>query len=223
MLGWSWYIIRNFLLIRAEKAIPYLLALHCLKKNERLLETRGKIAFLLGGRKESINECKWTDGGSHSPEAVDRVPNAPFYEAPVCRYFGKNFRAALLEDFAMTEAHLQGVEAFQFDWVMVGMGLIGGIIPEANWRIKSAIGPPFSITSTPTARCWSVPPRPRHSKLALTWKNLAEWRDTCFQPPGRCLQIRPGRISRPWTGRSSDFVDTGNETMPQPFNFPPIR
>jgi hypothetical protein len=25
---------------------------------------------------------------------VDRVPNVPFYVAPVCRYFGKNFRAA---------------------------------------------------------------------------------------------------------------------------------
>jgi hypothetical protein len=56
---------------------------------------------------------------------VDRVPNAPFYEAPVCRYFGKNFRATLREDFAMTDVHLQGVEA-------LGMGLIGGIIPEAN-------------------------------------------------------------------------------------------
>ena len=26
---------------------------------------------------------------------VDRVPNAPFYEAPICRYFGADFRSAL--------------------------------------------------------------------------------------------------------------------------------
>ena len=62
---------------------------------------------------------------------VDRVPNAPFYEAPICRYFGKSFREALLGDDAMAAAHLEAVEVFRFDWVMVGMGLIGGIIPEA--------------------------------------------------------------------------------------------
>ena len=64
-------------------------------------------------------------------QAVDRVPNAPFYEAPICRYFGSSFRSALLEDQAMADAHLAALDAFKFDWVMVGMGLIGGIIPEA--------------------------------------------------------------------------------------------
>ncbi len=64
-------------------------------------------------------------------QPVDRVPNAPFYEAPICRYFGDNFRAALLEDRAMADAHLAALDEFKFDWVMVGMGLIGGIIPEA--------------------------------------------------------------------------------------------
>jgi uroporphyrinogen decarboxylase len=64
-------------------------------------------------------------------QAVDRVPNAPFYEAPICRYFGSSFREALLEDQALAEAHLAALEAFKFDWVMVGMGLIGGIIPQA--------------------------------------------------------------------------------------------
>jgi uroporphyrinogen decarboxylase len=63
--------------------------------------------------------------------SVDRVPNAPFYEAPVCNYFGSSFGAALLEDQTMADAHLAALEAFKFDWVMVGMGLIGGIIPEA--------------------------------------------------------------------------------------------
>ncbi len=62
---------------------------------------------------------------------VDRVPNAPFYEAPICKYFGSSFRAALLEDQAMADAHLTALDEFKFDWVMVGMGLIGGIIPEA--------------------------------------------------------------------------------------------
>jgi len=71
-------------------------------------------------------------------QPVDRIPNAPFYEAPICRYFGKTFRSALIDDQAMVDCHLKAVETFQFDWVMVGMGLIGGIIPEAlgcrvNW------------------------------------------------------------------------------------------
>ena len=62
---------------------------------------------------------------------VDRVPNAPFYEAPICSYFGTSFRAALLEDQAMADVHLAALDAFKFDWIIVGMGLIGGIIPEA--------------------------------------------------------------------------------------------
>ncbi len=62
---------------------------------------------------------------------VDRVPNAPFYEAPICIYFGSTFRAALLEDQAMADAHMAALDEFKFDWVMAGMGLIGGIIPEA--------------------------------------------------------------------------------------------
>jgi len=64
-------------------------------------------------------------------QPVDRVPNAPFYEAPICNYFGSSFRAALLEAQAMADVHLAAVDEFKFDWIMVGMGLIGGIIPEA--------------------------------------------------------------------------------------------
>jgi len=63
-------------------------------------------------------------------QAVDRIPNAPFYEAPICRYFGSSFKDALLGGQAMVETHLQAIDTFQFDWVMVGMGFIGGIIPE---------------------------------------------------------------------------------------------
>lgn len=66
-----------------------------------------------------------------SLKPVDRIPNAPFYEAPICRYFGQTFRTALLEDQHMADCHLQAIETFRFDWAMVGMGLIGGIIPEA--------------------------------------------------------------------------------------------
>ena len=62
---------------------------------------------------------------------VDRIPNAPFYEAPICRYFGRTFRSALLEDLDMADCHMKAIETFRFDWVMVGMGLIGGIIPDA--------------------------------------------------------------------------------------------
>jgi uroporphyrinogen decarboxylase len=64
-------------------------------------------------------------------EPVDRVPNGPFYEAPICRYYGTSFKEALLGGQAMADAHLAGLDEFKFDWVMVGMGLIGGIIPEA--------------------------------------------------------------------------------------------
>jgi len=74
-------------------------------------------------------------------QAVDRVPNAPFYEAPICRYFGSSFRSALLEDQAMADAHLAALDEFKFDWIMVGMGLIGGIIPEA-------LGSPVSYPET---------------------------------------------------------------------------
>jgi len=61
---------------------------------------------------------------------VDRVPNAPFYEAPICNHYGSSFKAALMEGADMAEVHLKAVEDYQFDWVVVGMGLIGGIIPE---------------------------------------------------------------------------------------------
>ncbi|MBW2249045.1 MAG: uroporphyrinogen decarboxylase family protein [Deltaproteobacteria bacterium] len=62
---------------------------------------------------------------------VDKVPNAPFYEAPVCKYFGSTFKDSLLKGPEMLKAHMKGLEEFKFDWVMLGMGLIGGIIPEA--------------------------------------------------------------------------------------------
>ena len=51
---------------------------------------------------------------------VDRIPNATFYEAPICRYFGRTFRSALLEEADMVDCHMQAVEAYAFDWVMVG-------------------------------------------------------------------------------------------------------
>ncbi len=62
---------------------------------------------------------------------VDKVPNAPFTEAPVCKYYGSTFRDALLEGPEMFSAHMKSLEEFNFDWVMLGMGYIGGIIPEA--------------------------------------------------------------------------------------------
>jgi len=62
---------------------------------------------------------------------VDKVPNAPFTEAPVCQYFGSTFKASLLEGPEMLKAHMKSLEEFKFDWVMLGMGFIGGIIPEA--------------------------------------------------------------------------------------------
>lgn len=62
---------------------------------------------------------------------VDRIPNAPFYEAPICSYFGSSVRASLMESRAMVDTHLKALEHFQFDWAILGMNLIGGIIPAA--------------------------------------------------------------------------------------------
>ena len=62
---------------------------------------------------------------------VDRVPNAPFHEAPICKYYGKSFYSALMNGNEMAKTHLVALEKYKYDWIMVGMGLIGGIIPEA--------------------------------------------------------------------------------------------
>ena len=83
---------------------------------------------------------------------VDRVPNAPFYEAPVCSYFGHTLRSALLEDKDMVSTHLAALEEFKFDWVMVGMGLIGGIIPEALACKVSFPENAFPIIEEPSIR-----------------------------------------------------------------------
>ncbi len=83
---------------------------------------------------------------------VDRVPNAPFYEAPICTYFGSTFRAALLENQAMADAHLTALDEFKFDWVMVGMGLIGGIIPEALDCVVSYPEDVFPVIEQTTIR-----------------------------------------------------------------------
>ena len=77
-----------------------------------------------------MNSKERMDAAIHL-KPVDRVPNAPFYEAPICRYFGADFRSALLQDRPMADAHLTALDEFKFDWIIMGMGLIGGIIPEA--------------------------------------------------------------------------------------------
>ena len=77
-----------------------------------------------------MNSKERLDAAIHL-KPVDKVPNAPFTEAPVCSYYGKTFSAALMGGEEMCQAHLKSLEEFHFDWVMVGMGYIGGIIPEA--------------------------------------------------------------------------------------------
>lgn len=62
---------------------------------------------------------------------VDRIPNAPFYEAPICDYFGPSIRAGLMDSQAMVNTHMKALEHFGFDWAIMGMNLIGGIIPAA--------------------------------------------------------------------------------------------
>jgi hypothetical protein len=70
---------------------------------------------------------------------VDRVPNAPFYEAPICTYFASSFKDALLESQSMAETHLAALETFRFDWIMVGYifstsGTTSLIIPRENFN-----------------------------------------------------------------------------------------
>jgi uroporphyrinogen decarboxylase len=77
-----------------------------------------------------MNPIERMDAAIHL-KPVDRVPNAPFYEAPICSYFGTSFRAALLQNQAMVDTHLAALDEFKFDWIILGMGLIGGIIPQA--------------------------------------------------------------------------------------------
>ena len=77
-----------------------------------------------------MNAKERMDAAIHM-KPVDRVPNAPFYEAPICTYSGASFRSALLGGQVMADTHLAALDAFKFDWVILGMGLIGGIIPEA--------------------------------------------------------------------------------------------
>ncbi len=77
-----------------------------------------------------MNAYERMDAAIHL-KPTDRVPNAPFYEAPICTYFSHSLKDALLGGQVMAETHLAALEAFHFDWVMVGMSLIGGIIPEA--------------------------------------------------------------------------------------------
>ena len=77
-----------------------------------------------------MNSSERMDAAIHL-RPVDRIPNVPFYEAPICTYFGHTFRSALLEDQDMADCHLRAIDVYRLDWVMVGMGLIGGIMPEA--------------------------------------------------------------------------------------------
>jgi len=62
---------------------------------------------------------------------VDRVPNAPYCEAPICKYYGKSFYSALMNGNEMAKTHLVALEKYKYDWIVVGMALTGGIIPEA--------------------------------------------------------------------------------------------
>jgi uroporphyrinogen decarboxylase len=98
-----------------------------------------------------MNSTERMDAAIHL-KPVDRVPNAPFYEAPICSYFGTSFRAALLEDQAMADTHLAALDEFKFDWIMIGMGLIGGIIPQALGCTVSFPEDVFPVIERPSVR-----------------------------------------------------------------------
>ena len=144
---------------------------------------------------------------------VDRVPNAPFQEAPVCRYFGSTFRAALLEGRAMANAHLQALEAFRFDWVMVGMGYIGGIIPEAFGCRMSYPEDVFPIIEATTVK--SIADVERIAKTDVHTKRLDEFlegiarlrRELQGEVPIACEYISPFTIATRLRGTNEIMAD----------------
>lgn len=60
----------------------------------------------------------------------DRVPIAPWAEAPICTYLGVSLREVLIQGERMAEVQSQAYQRFQYDWISIGMGL-AGIQPEA--------------------------------------------------------------------------------------------
>ena len=60
----------------------------------------------------------------------DRVPIAPWAEAPICTYLGVSLREVLIQGDRMAEVQSQAYQRFQYDWISIGMGL-AGIQPEA--------------------------------------------------------------------------------------------
>ena len=146
-------------------------------------------------------------------EPVDRVPNGPFYEAPICQYYGSSFRAALLEDQAMADAHLAGLDEFKFDWVMVGMGLIGGIIPEALDCKVSYPEDVFPIIEETTVK--SIEDVARIAKLDMFTKRMERFlkgvsilkKELKGEVPIACEYISPFTIATRLRGTNEIMMD----------------
>ncbi len=144
---------------------------------------------------------------------VDRIPNAPFYEAPICRYFGRTFRSALLENQDMADCHIKAVETFRFDWVMVGMGLIGGIIPESMGCTVSWPEDVFPIIEKTTV--FSLPDVARVAKsdihterMELFLKGISTLKDRLNgEVPIACEYISPFTIATRLRGTNEIMDD----------------
>lgn len=147
---------------------------------------------------------------------VDRIPNAPFYEAPICRYFGRTFLSALLEDQDMADCHMKALEAFQFDWVMVGMGLIGGIIPEAMGCTVSWLEDVFPIIEKTTVYSLSDVERVARSnvntdRMERFLKGISILKDRLNgEVPIACEYISPFTIATRLRGTNEIMLDIYN-------------
>jgi len=60
----------------------------------------------------------------------DRVPIAPWSEAPICTYLGVSLKEVLIHGERMAQVQTDAYRRFKYDWISIGMGL-AGIQPEA--------------------------------------------------------------------------------------------
>lgn len=63
-------------------------------------------------------------------DTPDRVPIAPWAEAPVCKYLGVPLKDGLVHGESMANVQMEAYNRFQYDMISIGHGL-AGIEPEA--------------------------------------------------------------------------------------------
>jgi uroporphyrinogen decarboxylase len=81
-----------------------------------------------GGRKEMNSSERMI--AALNLTVPDRVPIAPWAEAPICTYLGASLKDVLIRGDRMAEVQSAAYRTFRYDWISIGMGL-AGIQPEA--------------------------------------------------------------------------------------------